>query len=909
MTYRRLDVPAYIGGLPAGYAYLNNELVGTPAVVDPAKAGGPNDGTFFVAFGEDGRSGAVNRGLSALAENTDFIDNFLHADFAVLASVDIAASGSAIVPGSVSVPVFVGPPGTTNNQVGLEPYFHITDQNNHDIVDTATNNQVVVTAASAGVGTFHTANITLTLNIIPSVPYRIWYGKRSSLLEMKRDSFVLSSVWGVQHKQAGLLQFINDLKSTTAGKGAELVGINTTGFTSSVQDGTGGGGIGTTVTTVKQALQAVNDRLVQRRAFTAVMTDGTLSVGGDYNGTVIDQAINDMVAGIFMLRRGLFTISNGVAAALSTVLTFIGEANSFLGLNSARTFDLTLQGDTRLDGVVLSSLSASKARFAYASGSPATYFSLSRAILQAGCLLGFSGVGGNLSLEDVFVSGTLGSTNAALDLAGEMKVSLRRCSFTEANGSPSRNVYFHSFTDPTLSTITVEDCLFQANAANVHGAQLFGVAVPTVFRNCVFDLTVSTGTGYALFAESCGDLTFDNCTFRTSNGQAVWVDDSRVNFINCRMFSDDVVSQAATSQMVMINGSSSGVSKILGLTITIGASAVKGVGATIQRAIVELGGKNNVATNNCSLYADGIHIAYSSGVASAHNFTTVLLHGGTTSSGDVRFQNIYRDITFDENHVSVNNTGTLGGVYVSHPCFVEVGGADSRTQCLVENLKIVDVKNPSTTHNRRVLSGRKAIFRDVTVEGSTVASVGFYAQALIEFSECDVNDMYVSKALSIDCSGTAQVLLNDSTRWKGGEFNGRTGVIPVLAWIQLGSNYCEIESVRCFWSSATVASTAACIRASAAGAGVIGCQMYIDGSFAAAMILGTAAAELMRITHNRLFWKRATADIATSSGAASNVSDNILTSSVSTPTLVVVGTGSVNDGNVLTTVTAPGNPL
>lgn len=336
--FHRLFAPSYIGGLPAGYDYLNDPVAnafpgaGTPAPADTGaltNALSPNAGTYFVGFGEDGRAFAPNRGFYALGTNTDFIDDFLHGDFAVLASADIGVGNPAAILGTIANPIFVGPPGTPNTAAGLEQYFHITDQSNNDIVN-ASNVQCVVTAASGGVGTFLSGALTLTLNIAPTVPYRIWYGTRSSLMEMTRGNFIRSSVWGIARKPASLFQFANDLLSTNLAKGATTVGLNTTGFTSEVVTTVNNGGLGTAgIATVRDGFLAVDRAVIRRRSFMAVLTDGTNSVGGDLNGpNVLDGLFSNVDGGgTFFLRPGEYLVTDAAGAATSQ-----GGGNSyFLG--------------------------------------------------------------------------------------------------------------------------------------------------------------------------------------------------------------------------------------------------------------------------------------------------------------------------------------------------------------------------------------------------------------------------------------------------------------------------------------------------------------------------------------------------------------------------------------------------
>src|SRR5579862_2419668 len=94
MPFHRLTVPSYNGGLPAGYDYVNNAVSGTPAPANGVLVAGPNTGSYFIGFGDDGTSANANRPNMALAQNTDYLDNLLHQDIAVPAvSSTITSAG------------------------------------------------------------------------------------------------------------------------------------------------------------------------------------------------------------------------------------------------------------------------------------------------------------------------------------------------------------------------------------------------------------------------------------------------------------------------------------------------------------------------------------------------------------------------------------------------------------------------------------------------------------------------------------------------------------------------------------------------------------------------------------------------------------------------------------------------
>jgi hypothetical protein len=193
MAFHRLTTPTYFGGLVGGQDYLNTPSdpsvggTGVPAIMDPKKTGGPNDGTYFVAFLEDGRSGAVNRGLKALGENTDALDDVLRTSIPVITFADATAAGAVATVALVGQ-IWVGETGTTNNQANRDKIVRVTDQANNDLEVSGT--KIVATlihdgAAANVVGTQASGFRTnASVNFSPSIPntttYRVWYGIRDN---------------------------------------------------------------------------------------------------------------------------------------------------------------------------------------------------------------------------------------------------------------------------------------------------------------------------------------------------------------------------------------------------------------------------------------------------------------------------------------------------------------------------------------------------------------------------------------------------------------------------------------------------------------------------------------------------------------------------------------------------------
>lgn len=135
MAFHRLNVPGYTGGLPGGYDYINDPSAngdpGAPAPADGKKGsasapGDENEGTYFVAFSEPADAIFVNRPAQALAENTDFLDDLLHADIAVPTYFDVASGHGGTSSVVLTGDVFVGT-GVSNTSGNRNQLVQIVD--------------------------------------------------------------------------------------------------------------------------------------------------------------------------------------------------------------------------------------------------------------------------------------------------------------------------------------------------------------------------------------------------------------------------------------------------------------------------------------------------------------------------------------------------------------------------------------------------------------------------------------------------------------------------------------------------------------------------------------------------------------------------------------------------------------
>lgn len=259
-NFHRLATPSYHGGLPVGYDLINTPSdpsvggAGVPAFADDKKVGGPNDGVYFVAFGEDATSNYTNRGLKALATNTDFLDDILHRDLALTTRTNDVTAGSNISSVVISGDVFVGALGTSNTADSRQRLISVLDSNDNEIIDSS-GNTVVPSLIHDGsstnvVGTqtsgFYTSP---TVNFSPAIPsgttYRIYYGERSNLATLPISAFTdiiirgAEEVDGVVEKQLRNLHAPGNLQAWDQAWDSTIRALAASGLNERYRRGTG----------------------------------------------------------------------------------------------------------------------------------------------------------------------------------------------------------------------------------------------------------------------------------------------------------------------------------------------------------------------------------------------------------------------------------------------------------------------------------------------------------------------------------------------------------------------------------------------------------------------------------------------------------------------------------------------
>jgi hypothetical protein len=228
MAFHRLVVPTYYGGLPGGYDYINSPSLngdpGSDAFADSKKGSGPNQGTYFVAFGEDATSADANRGFKALSENTDFLDNLLHRDIAITSRTADVTAGAPVSSIVLSGQIFVGEFGIANNQANRDLLVSILDNNDNEIITSAgvtvkaslihdgALNNVVGTQSS---GFFTAPTVALNVAIPTGTTYRVYYGERTNLASLPKDAFTNIKIRGAQEVSGEVERVLRDLHNVS----------------------------------------------------------------------------------------------------------------------------------------------------------------------------------------------------------------------------------------------------------------------------------------------------------------------------------------------------------------------------------------------------------------------------------------------------------------------------------------------------------------------------------------------------------------------------------------------------------------------------------------------------------------------------------------------------------------------
>ena len=201
-TYDRANVTSGGMGGPGGAANVDNQ-----------KASGPNQYTYFVAFNEDGTSSNTNRGMRALAQNTDVLDDILRTSVPKYATASLPAPGLDYV--TLSGDVFVG-----DSVIPASALVALSDPSTghrlyNGVLPVSVTDIDNGTPGSSVIGTGWATNPTIRFNTTVSTALLVTYGARTSnarIVEQEREA-----LWRM---------FVQGLDTAVNAKSMEFHGFN-----------------------------------------------------------------------------------------------------------------------------------------------------------------------------------------------------------------------------------------------------------------------------------------------------------------------------------------------------------------------------------------------------------------------------------------------------------------------------------------------------------------------------------------------------------------------------------------------------------------------------------------------------------------------------------------------------------
>ena len=184
--------PATAVGTPqengSNYFFLNVDDLGAGGAPEDGQVlSGPSQYTFMVAFGEDATSGSVNRGLAALAENTDALDDIANKDRIRPVRTLFTVVGSPSNTVQVPLEAYMGNLGASLTATHLQALFRVCDTSGRELYSYLDEQVVLVQSCSPGTSPYYCDGVyTLTLNsFLEPGTY--------ALLHYTRDSFAMST--------------------------------------------------------------------------------------------------------------------------------------------------------------------------------------------------------------------------------------------------------------------------------------------------------------------------------------------------------------------------------------------------------------------------------------------------------------------------------------------------------------------------------------------------------------------------------------------------------------------------------------------------------------------------------------------------------------------------------------------
>jgi hypothetical protein len=704
-------------------------------------------------------------------------------------------------------------------------------------------------------------------------------------------TFTPYSFLAATNVQAAIQELIDDL----AARQGQDIGINTD-FANDTLTAINGGGLGDLDPgTLQAAISKINSVVVNRRAFTAVLTDGTASTGGDYNGANAVDNLDTITDGVFFVRRGSYTFTQ---TSLSTKCHVLGEGNDITTIIASSSLSADMEIIGTYQNVYLKTAATA---YGYSCEDELNLkdirFDSGVFTLEDGRLYWKGGeqaaVGTGTQASTFLVNGTSGDPSAIIE---DVVFGDPPSGGSQTNCLSIVNVSYPEDDKRAGKGIIFRNCRFEPTTGGVHALNMGTCSAPITFENCSFEVPI--GTGYCAKLLTVNGVRFKNCSFVSPSGYLLQTTAlGSVVFEDCYFRAGDDTTQV-DHQIMHVRSSPGDVTAFRNCRISIGdclADQVTGVPA------IEFGGQSGSQTADAqNILVDGLDIELDSSIANIQGDSFLVLWG----PNGTEMKTTYRDITLHLNGNTPSVTGANNGFAnggSSDRAWVEVIGASGDSRPIVENLRVTGAngRSSSVTTMGGIVNLQRCDVKGLSIEGVNTVTTGRYSGNLTLYSNVDVYHPVINEYQPVPNSSVDVNMIGPSRIFGGklaSTFNlARPALIYTSAYTELYEFFVDVNPE---------ATTKILVGNSSPQDVVVdGCTFDISGSSRDLTEIDLTSSKNSQFTNNKLTIDKSGSSNTTVSFGTSTAclidSNVVLSVSATAPTVAATGTGAVVGDNVL----------
>ena len=572
--------------------------------------------------------------------------------------------------------------------------------------------------------------------------------------------------------QAAVTEIVSDLAATTAPAGALHIGVDAGTIFSGQLTAIGGGGGQSGDTTLRAALDRLDSSVVARRGFTAVVTDGSTSVGGDINAVDFVPAINTLAGtgGTYVLRRGAYNVSTDFTTSKNTHLAGEDVTKVTLSItkgSAVNFFGSSLNDQLSFENLFLKGHASNNYQYAFAGGA----YTLRNCRAAAGALHFGPSASTRIDIDGLVID------DDSQAIANFSSIEFYNSS-ADTNAVTGKVRGLRVTTAPSGSNTSIEKSGLWVNRIGTKAASRN--YEPLVFEDAIFD--ISAGFGDVNLSTPDGRVAYINashqpqvyrdCVFRCSQSNPnIYVtvmdiiDSTNILFENCRFIQDGY------GKVLSISGSSNNIRfrDCKFYTSTAGVNYPE-IGVVCDEVVSTDPGQN-IVFEDC--YAE-IRFGTSTGASATRRIEIGTVAGTATGDGSY---------TIDGLHVNLNYSNVT--TYSDYTLSISTGAG---TQSVVEARNIT-----------------------VDFQGKRLAGAGTRAIFLNSFgaANLEIDGLHLKNVTEPDTSAGATTLTCSLVelgrgRISGGSVNGTPAGSNVSAWyahINLAGSGGSVEGVRFYETS------------------------------------------------------------------------------------------------------------